>query len=210
MWLQCGGRPHPALPAVRKSRYSRRFPRCSRSVPDGKKTATKALTRLQALAYIATTHGAPPLGAMTRLCEAPHLCKVASPDAKSGREASTALRSRRGGTLAVPGCLTGESEERETWTAESLRAASSENSVLGSKELKYRAWRRGGRTRLRRYTFQVNTNAAMRKVWCGASRSMSVVRGEGGTSSNVVISRDKFSSKLESLILAQSERWRQA
>jgi hypothetical protein len=25
----------------------------------------------------------------------------------------------------VPGCLTGESEERETWTAESLRAASS-------------------------------------------------------------------------------------
>jgi hypothetical protein len=41
-------------------------------VSDGKKTATKALTRLQALAYIATTHGAPPLGAMTRLCEAPH------------------------------------------------------------------------------------------------------------------------------------------
>ena len=27
---------------------------------------------------------------------------------------------------------------------------------------------------------------------------------------NVVISRVKFSSKLESLILAQSERWRQA
>jgi hypothetical protein len=26
---------------------------------------------------------------------------------------------------AIPGCLTGESEERETWTAESLRAASS-------------------------------------------------------------------------------------
>jgi hypothetical protein len=39
---------------------------------DGKKTATKALTRFGALAYIATTHGAPPLGAMTRLCEAPH------------------------------------------------------------------------------------------------------------------------------------------
>src|SRR5262245_17277165 len=30
-----------------------------------------------------------------------------------------------GGTAMVPGCLTGESEERETWTAESLRAASS-------------------------------------------------------------------------------------
>ncbi len=40
--------------------------------PDGKKTATKALTRFGGLAYIATTHGAPPLGAMTRLCEAPH------------------------------------------------------------------------------------------------------------------------------------------
>jgi hypothetical protein len=26
------------------------------------------------------------------------------------------------GTGSVPGCLTGESEERETWTAESLRA----------------------------------------------------------------------------------------
>ncbi|HEY6257144.1 MAG TPA: hypothetical protein VIY51_15275 [Xanthobacteraceae bacterium] len=30
-----------------------------------------------------------------------------------------------GGTVRVPGCLTSESEERETWTAESLRAASS-------------------------------------------------------------------------------------
>ena len=29
------------------------------------------------------------------------------------------------GDRPVPGCLTGESEERETWTAESLRAASS-------------------------------------------------------------------------------------
>src|SRR5258707_15660504 len=28
-----------------------------------------------------------------------------------------------GGIVMVPGCLTSESEERETWTAESLRAA---------------------------------------------------------------------------------------
>ena len=35
-------------------------------------------------------------------------------------------RSRR-----VPGCLTGESEERETWTAESLRAASSNGEGFG-------------------------------------------------------------------------------
>jgi len=34
--------------------------------------------------------------------------------------------------FAVPGCLTGESEERETWTAESLRAASSGGSIPGS------------------------------------------------------------------------------
>jgi hypothetical protein len=32
----------------------------------------------------------------------------------------------------------------------------------------------------------------------------------GGTSSNVVISRFKVQVQLESLILAQSERWRQA
>jgi hypothetical protein len=31
----------------------------------------------------------------------------------------------------VPGCLTGESEERETWTAESLRAASSNGESFG-------------------------------------------------------------------------------
>ena len=36
------------------------------------------------------------------------------------------------------------------------------------------------------------------------------VRKEGGTSSNVVISRFKVQVQLESLILAQSERWRQA
>ena len=32
----------------------------------------------------------------------------------------------------VLGCLTSESEERETWTAESLRAASSGGSIFGS------------------------------------------------------------------------------
>ena len=39
------------------------------------------------------------------------------------RDASTALRPAGEGTVSVPGCLTSESEERETWTAESLRAA---------------------------------------------------------------------------------------
>jgi hypothetical protein len=47
----------------------------------------------------------------------------------------------------VPGCLKSESEERETWTAESLRAA--------FREGKPRA--KTVRKRLRRSTFQVNT-----------------------------------------------------
>ena len=36
----------------------------------------------------------------------------------------------------APGCLKSESEERETWTAESLRAASSNGEDLGSKDLR--------------------------------------------------------------------------
>ncbi len=52
----------------------------------------------------------------------------------------------------VPGCLTSESEERETWTAESLRAASSNEMGFGL----FR--RRGGHwKRLWRSTFQGNT-----------------------------------------------------
>ena len=48
---------------------------------------------------------------------------------------------RRG--CKVPGCLTGESEERETWTAESLRAASGRGKPCAEK----------ARKRLRRSTF---------------------------------------------------------
>ena len=78
-----------------------------------------------------------------------------------------------GGIVEIPGCLTGESEERETWTAESLRAAS--------------LARDGGRTRLRRYTFQVNTMVSWVRDCLG---------DQSGTSSNVVISRFEFSSNL--------------
>ncbi len=71
------------------------------------------------------------------------------PPIKSRRfGASTALRAIRGGGPPVPGCLTSESEERETWTAESLRTAASGGAIHPG----------GGRwKRLRRYTFQVNT-----------------------------------------------------
>src|SRR5262249_5242764 len=40
------------------------------------------------------------------------------------------LRSYRRRGRQAPGCLTSESEERETWTAESLRAASSNGEAL--------------------------------------------------------------------------------
>ena len=58
---------------------------------------------------------------------------------------------RTGGrrSCKVPGCLKSESEERETWTAESLRAA--------FREGKPRA--KTVRKRLRRSTFQVNTRS---------------------------------------------------
>src|ERR1700741_3475983 len=41
------------------------------------------------------------------------------------------LRSYRRRGRQAPGCLTSESEERETWTAESLRAASSNGEGFG-------------------------------------------------------------------------------
>jgi hypothetical protein len=65
-------------------------------------------------------------------------------------KASTALRLAGGWDHTVPGCLTSESEERETWTAESLRAA-----ILGD-GFGFFHWG-AARTRLRRSTFQVNT-----------------------------------------------------
>ena len=94
----------------------------------------------------------------------------------------------------VPGCLKSESEERETWTAESLRAASSNGEGL-------RLFRKsGGHGRdFGGLTFQGFLH-----------RPIAQAIGRVGTSSNVVISRDHISLQLESLILAQSERWRQA
>src|SRR5436305_8760043 len=82
----------------------------------------------------------------------------------------------------VPGCLTGESEERETWTAGSLRAASSREGAAG---------RDFGGTRFRSHH---------------GSRKRSEV-------TDLVKRCDQPVQVLiqpESLILAQSERWRQA
>jgi hypothetical protein len=84
--------------------------------------------------------------------------------------------------------LTGESEERETWTAESLRAASA----------KGKPFVRCGRGRdFGGLTFQGTSHrSSNRSEW------MDLVKR--------VISRDQVLIQLESLILAQSERWRQA
>ena len=113
------------------------------------------------------------------------------PSRFSPRRGSRGRRSRK-----VPGCLTSESEERETWTAESLRTASSNGEGFGLFSGRARSWKR-----LRRSTFQVNTMI----VTVSNHRN-----GQSGTSSNVVICREKVLIQLESLILAQSERWRQA
>ena len=85
----------------------------------------------------------------------------------------------RGRGRKASGCLKSESEERETWTAESLRAASSNGEALAS-SARARPWKR-----LRRSTFQVNTMI----VTVSNHRN-----GQSGTSSNVVIGRDQISS----------------
>jgi len=48
------------------------------------------------------------------------------------------------GISPVPGCLTGESEERETWTAESLRAASSNGEASAFFRKRGGHWKRLG------------------------------------------------------------------
>jgi hypothetical protein len=72
----------------------------------------------------------PPLGAMSRLRSTSLIFGDQAFDRDRKREASTALRLAGEGTVMVPGCLTSESEERETWTAESLRAALLRRSTL--------------------------------------------------------------------------------
>ena len=88
------------------------------------------------------------LGATARLRSSSLIFGDQASDPDRRPRASTALRFTGGRDRPVPGCLTGESEERETWTAESLRAASPIGDVYPSG---------CGRTRLRRSTFQVNT-----------------------------------------------------
>ena len=91
----------------------------------------------------------------------------------------------------APGCLTSESEERETWTAESLRAAGLR-----------------GETRAKRRPDE--TSAVHVSGQHQVIRASDRADDDGGTSSNVSDQPGKVLIQLESLILAQSERWRQA
>ena len=99
----------------------------------------------------------------------------------------------------VSGCLTSEDEERETWTAESLRVSLLKSFGFSDRD---RTKDFGG-TRFKGYTI-VASDVNRRQLGDFGRRK------NGGTSSNVVISRFKVQVQLESLILAQSERWRQA
>jgi len=69
-----------------------------------------------------------------------------------------------------------------------------------------------GWTRLRRYTFQVNTIDFVVLMLALAMRVVNAVLGRGEWWDLVkrVIGRNQNLIQLESLILAQSERWRQA
>src|SRR5579872_2444638 len=81
-----------------------------------------------------TLLSAPPPGAMARFAKPLTVYAVNHPamsyghDGCAGFGGSGAHRRR---DRTVPGCLTSESEERETWTAESLRAASSNGEGFG-------------------------------------------------------------------------------
>src|SRR6476660_4618776 len=99
-------------------------------------------------------------------------------------------------TARFPGCLISESEERETWTAESLRAASSNGRDFGLSREKSGHGRDFGGRRFR-------SSLAVR------FGEQSSEWAESGTSSKRVICQNQL-IQLESLILAQSERWRQA
>ena len=79
--------------------------------------------------------GAPTLGAMARLRSSSLNIRWQSFRLRSAAGGFDALWSPEGrGHSSAPGCLTSESEERETWTAESLRAASSTGEGLPSLE----------------------------------------------------------------------------
>ena len=84
----------------------------------------RVLTFARAEAYIRRS-ARRPLTARLRASEAPHWNSETASDDHRMCGLRRLSGSPGGGIAMVPGCLKSVSEERETWTAESLRAASS-------------------------------------------------------------------------------------
>src|SRR3954469_22525953 len=117
MWLKCG--PPPRL-CIRKKwlKHWNREQCCN--AQNRALMLTSAGARPYNLAHTARR----PLTARLRASEAPHFCVDRTSEKKSEVQISSASRlAGRLETPGFPGCLTSESEERETWTAESLRTA---------------------------------------------------------------------------------------
>src|SRR3954451_6566562 len=93
----------------------------------------------------------------------------------------------------TPGCLTSEDEERETWTAESLR-------ISNTWKLRFSTFGIGRKTS----AVHVLKRLHHRRQRC-ESRAINMV----GPRQTLRSAGSKFQVQLESLILAQSERWRQ-
>lgn len=66
------------------------------------------------------------------------------------------------GSPGIPGCLTSEDEERETWTAESLRGLE----YLKTSVFIFRDWTKDfGGTRFKGYTIVVSDVNRRRYIW---------------------------------------------
>ena len=185
MWRQCGARRDPKAVANTDeiAAFHRRDLRSKFAISSVDKAVTPRL--------YSPHNGAPPA---FRRDDAPakHLTHRGDQTVRfrsdvSGFGGSPVLRGE--GIAWSPGCLTSESEERETWTAESLRAA------LASGEIVVRC----GRTRLRRYTFLGTT-----LVGCVSNHAddymLDLVNECGGAQASLrakrVIARSKSQSNL--------------
>src|SRR5262245_29504555 len=161
------------------------------------------LTCRQARAYITLIGHAAAFGATARLRSSSLIFGDKASDPNRRRRTSTALRLPEGGAASVPGCLIGESEERETWTAESLRAASS---IGDLSSIAVRPGRDFGGRRFGSTPWSAQTASA-----CDAqSRVLDCAREPEWDLVKRCDQPGKVLIQLESLILAQSERWRQA
>jgi hypothetical protein len=201
---RCGERPQRAL--ARGSQPDDALQLGNRGAAQISLRGTFALlTRVKAAAYIRGSRCAVRLGVLARLRSSSlNASSYADPASDLGRKhgVSTALRASGGWDHPVPGCLTGESEERETWTAESLRAVRLGSGQPGD-------WRRPDETS----AVHVSGQHCCREA-AGHAREQSPARLSAHAQEWDLVKRSdqpgKVLIQLESLILAQSERWRQA